>query len=71
MIKKIINADDYGFSLGVNAGIQQAALKGVLNSTSVMVNQKYAWDNLEKLAHKKNFAIGLHINLTNHLFLQY
>lgn len=65
MIHKIFNADDYGISLGVNAGIQKAAFDGILNSTSVMVNQKYPEKDLDRLIQKPGFNIGLHINLTN------
>lgn len=65
MIHKIINADDYGISLGVNAGIQKAAFEGILNSTSVMINQEYPEKDLAKLIQKPDFKIGLHINLTN------
>lgn len=33
----IINADDFGFSQGVNAAIIQAHEEGILTSTSLMV----------------------------------
>lgn len=40
--KIIFNADDFGISRGVNQAISEAARDGILNSASVMVNQKYA-----------------------------
>jgi predicted glycoside hydrolase/deacetylase ChbG (UPF0249 family) len=42
VLKKIFNADDFGMTLGVNAAIVRAYQEGILNSTSLMVNQKYA-----------------------------
>lgn len=64
-LKKIFNADDFGISKGVNAAIVQAYNEGVLNSTSLMINQKYA-DEAVKLAEKMpDLEVGLHINLTN------
>ena len=64
-LKKIFNADDFGISKGVNAAIVQAHNEGVLNSTSLMINQKYA-DEAVKLAEKMpDLEVGLHINLTN------
>ena len=65
MIKKIINADDFGISPGVNQAISEAHRDGILNSTSIMINLKYV-DNALKLAQSMpNLNIGLHINLTN------
>lgn len=65
MIKKIINADDFGISPGVNQAITEAYKDGILNSTSIMINLKYV-DNALKLAQSMpNLNIGLHVNLTN------
>ena len=38
MKKLIINADDFGYSSGVNAGIMKAYQEGVLTSTTLMGN---------------------------------
>lgn len=64
-LKKIFNADDFGISKGVNAAIQKAYHEGILNSTSLMVNQKYALEAVEAFRSMPNLEIGLHINLTN------
>ena len=64
-LKKIFNADDFGISKGVNAAIVQAHRRGFLNSTSLMVNQKYAADAVEFAKQMPDLEIGLHINLTN------
>ncbi len=36
--KLIVNADDFGLSPGVNKGIIEAYLNGILSSTTLMVN---------------------------------
>ena len=45
--KIIFNADDFGISKGVNVAIKKAYDEGILNSASLMVNQKYAADAVE------------------------
>lgn len=64
-LKKIFNADDFGISHGVNAAIIQAHREGILNSTSLMVNQKYAKEAIEAAKQMPDLEVGLHINLTN------
>ena len=64
-LKKIFNADDFGISKGVNAAIIQAHKEGVLNSASLMINQKYAKEAIEAAKQMPDLEIGLHINLTN------
>lgn len=64
-LKKIFNADDFGISKGVNAAIEQAHKEGILNSASLMVNQKYAQEAIEKAKQMPDLEMGLHINLTN------
>ena len=64
-IKKIFNADDFGISRGVNAAIKQAYEKGILNSASLMVNQKYAEQAAIMAKDMPNLELGLHLNLTN------
>ena len=58
----IINADDFGLSRGVNAGIVEAHLHGVLTSTSLMVLRPAAEDAAE-LAHRNgSLSVGLHLD---------
>lgn len=61
----IFNADDFGISRGVNAAITEAHQKGILNSASLMVNQKYAQEAVDAARKMPDLAIGLHVNLTN------
>lgn len=63
--KIIFNADDFGISKGVNAAILQAYNEGILNSASLMVNQKYAKEAVEMHEKMPNLKLGLHVNLTN------
>lgn len=65
MLKKIFNADDFGMTLGVNAAIKRAYEEGILNSASLMVNQKYAIQAVEMAKNMPNLELGLHLNLTN------
>ncbi|MBR1756790.1 MAG: ChbG/HpnK family deacetylase [Alphaproteobacteria bacterium] len=65
MLKKIFNADDFGMTLGVNAAIKRAYEEGILNSASLMVNQKYAIQAVEMAQNMPNLEMGLHLNLTN------
>ena len=63
--KIIFNADDFGISRGVNQAISEAARDGILNSASVMVNQKYAAEAVAIKQELPNLELGLHVNLTN------
>lgn len=61
MRRLIFNADDYGLSPGVSAGIREAR-RGVLRSTTVMANVVSPAD-LSALA-KSGLGCGVHLNLT-------
>lgn len=64
-LKKIFNADDFGISKGVNAAIVKAHREGILNSASLMINQKYAAEAVKLAKEMPELEIGLHVNLTN------
>ena len=55
----IVNADDFGYSPGVNRGIIKAHQEGIVTSTSVMVHA-IAADEAKSLAWYPKLAIGLH-----------
>ncbi len=63
MKKIILNGDDFGFSHGVNKGILDSIEKGVLTSTSVMVNRPAALE-ARTLTSLKDISVGLHLDLT-------
>jgi predicted glycoside hydrolase/deacetylase ChbG (UPF0249 family) len=58
----IINADDFGYSDGINRGIIKAHTDGVLTSTSLMVYEKLA-EEAKKLNSYPNLSVGLHFVL--------
>jgi predicted glycoside hydrolase/deacetylase ChbG (UPF0249 family) len=59
----IINADDFGFTRDVNAGIVHAHREGVLTSTTLMANG-YAFEDAVRLAYENpGLDIGCHLVL--------
>lgn len=58
----IVNADDFGYSHSINKGIIEAHEKGIVTSTSVMVNA-IAADEAEELAKYPDLSVGLHFEL--------
>ncbi|HEY9826690.1 MAG TPA: hopanoid biosynthesis-associated protein HpnK [Stenomitos sp.] len=59
----IVNADDFGFSSGVNQAIIKAHREGILTRTSLMVTGA-AFDGAVELAHAHpSLAVGLHLVL--------
>lgn len=61
----IVNADDYGLSPGVSAGIREAHTTGLVTSTTVLVNAPEAGEMI-RLAQEETptLALGVHLNLT-------
>jgi predicted glycoside hydrolase/deacetylase ChbG (UPF0249 family) len=61
----IFNADDFGYSQGINRGIAVAHERGVVSSASLVVNGR-AVDEAAALAQRyPRLAVGLHVNFTN------
>ncbi len=48
MKRLIVNADDFGRSPGINRGILETHLRGIVTSTTVMVNFPDAAPGLER-----------------------
>jgi hypothetical protein len=62
----IVNADDYGLTAGVSAGIRHAHLKGILTSTTALMNRPNVEAELKIAAQESpNLGIGVHLNLTS------
>ncbi|MTJ28715.1 hopanoid biosynthesis-associated protein HpnK [Aphanizomenon sp. UHCC 0183] len=59
----VINADDFGFSQGVNAAIIQAHEEGILTSTSLMVSGDAAQEAIALAKDHPQLAVGLHLVL--------
>ena len=58
----VVNADDFGFSEGINRGILEAFDAGSLRSTSIMVGAP-AFDDAVRRAHAAGprLGVGLHL----------
>lgn len=64
MCRIIINADDFGLSRGVNAGILSLFKLGIVTSTSMMVNLPGYADGVQIARNHPELSIGVHLNLT-------
>ena len=58
----IVNADDFGYSYSINRGIIEAHEKGIVTSTSVMVDA-IAAEEAKELLNYPNLSVGLHFEL--------
>jgi chitin disaccharide deacetylase len=60
----IVNADDFGMSRGINRGILEAHQRGVVTSTSLMVNMPASEEAAALGRRLSGLSVGLHVNLT-------
>ena len=61
----IVNADDLGLSEGVNRGILEAAQRGIVSSSTVMVNMPAAEAGIRLIQEgAPHVGLGLHLNLS-------
>jgi predicted glycoside hydrolase/deacetylase ChbG (UPF0249 family) len=56
----IVNADDLGYTTGVNRGIREAHERGIVTSTSLMVDRPAATDGAELARRLAPLSVGLH-----------
>jgi hopanoid biosynthesis associated protein HpnK len=61
MKRLIVNADDFGFTRGVNAGIERAFKSGVLTSATIMANGDAFEDAVEIARANPGLGIGCHL----------
>lgn len=59
----IVNADDFGLSLGVTDGILEAHTRGIVTSTSLMVRSRWAADAVGRSRRHPALSVGLHLDL--------
>ena len=59
----IVNADDFGLTRGVSAGILEAHRHGIVTSTTVLVTADVDRRQLDE-ARDTGLGLGLHVNLT-------
>jgi len=66
MVKKIIiNADDLGYSEGINEGIIEAHRKGIVTSTSLMVKAQAVIHGMNLAKKNPHLGLGLHFQVGN------
>lgn len=63
----IVNADDFGLTAGINAGIVQAHLHGIVSSTTLMVHGASAEEAAAWARAHPSIGVGLHIDLWEHV----
>jgi predicted glycoside hydrolase/deacetylase ChbG (UPF0249 family) len=59
----IVTADDFGISQGINRGIVEAHLGGVVTSTSLMVDRPACEEAVALARECSNLSLGLHLEL--------
>lgn len=64
MKKLIINADDFGLSEGVSAGISRSILQGVVSTTSIMPCDSQSLSGSSQWVVQLHDRIGVHLQLT-------
>jgi hopanoid biosynthesis associated protein HpnK len=63
MKQLILNADDFGMTLGVNDGIIRAHREGILTSATLMANGEAFDDAVERARANKELGVGCHLVL--------
>ena len=61
----IVNADDLGWTEGVNRGIAEAHRKGLVTSTSLLANGRAFVSALKVAAANPELGVGIHLNLSD------
>src|SRR4051812_17945246 len=61
MKRLIVNADDFGFTRGVNAGVARAFEAGILTSTTIMANGDAFEDAVEIARAAPGLGVGCHL----------
>ena len=61
----IVNADDFGYSDGINRGITEAHDRGIVTAASLMVNAPRAREAAALARSRPALSLGLHVNFTN------
>jgi len=59
----IVNADDFGYTGGVNRGIVEACTRGIVTSTSLLANGAAFEDAVEQAGRTPGLDVGFHLNL--------
>ena len=62
-IRLIVNADDLGWSAGVNEGILRAHRDGIVTSATLAANMPAAAAAVERLGEHRELGVGVHLNV--------
>ncbi|MDF2680803.1 MAG: hypothetical protein K0R47_1993 [Brevibacillus sp.] len=63
-MKLIVNADDFGYSKGVNLGIVEAHIEGIVSSATMMMNMPGVEHAFHLAADTPALGVGVHLVLT-------
>jgi predicted glycoside hydrolase/deacetylase ChbG (UPF0249 family) len=61
----IVNADDLGWTEGVNRGIAEAHRRGLVTSTSLLANGRAFESALQVSRENRGLGVGVHLNLSD------
>lgn len=61
----IVNADDLGWTAGVNRGIAEAHRNGIVTSTSLLANGGAFADGVKTASELPGLGVGVHLNLSD------
>jgi chitin disaccharide deacetylase len=59
----IVNADDFGFTAGINRGIVEAHTRGIVTASTLMANGRAFEDAVRLAATVPNLSVGCHVVL--------
>ncbi|WP_053220006.1 chitin disaccharide deacetylase [Virgibacillus senegalensis] len=60
----LVNADDFGLTKGVNDGIIEAHLNGIVSSATMMMNGLAVEEAVQAAKHHPSLKVGVHLVLT-------
>jgi hopanoid biosynthesis associated protein HpnK len=61
----IVNADDLGWTQGVNRGIAEAHRNGIVTSTSLLANGRAFEEGVQSALQSPRLGVGVHLNLSD------
>src|SRR5260370_17726545 len=62
---RIVNADDLGWTAGVNRGIAEAHRHGIVTSASLLANGQAFAEAVELAQDTSGLGVGVHLNLSD------
>lgn len=63
MKKIILNVDDFGLTTGVNEAVFELNKRGLVNSTTALVNSPYFKQGIEQAKDYPNLGVGIHLTI--------